>query len=184
MKEIWKDIEGYEGLYQVSNIGRVKSLNYNHTNQEKILKYGIDTSGYRVITLWKNRKGKTKTVHRLVANTFIPNPNNYPIINHKDENKQNNSVDNLEWCTYKYNLGYNKHGYNEENLKRRMINNQMKNSKKVKCITTGEIFESITEASRKYNIDKSSISKVCKGKMKYRGKHPITKEALIWKYIE
>lgn len=177
MKEIWKDIEGYEELYQVSNLGNVYSFYSN-----KKLAFGIDTSGYRVVNLFKNGKQKTRTVHRLVAKAFISNPNNFPIINHKDENKQNNNVNNLEWCTCKYNINYSSRDGHA--ISERMKNNNNAIKKKVKCITTGEIFISLAEAARKYNIDKSSIAKVCKGKMKYRGKHPITKEELKWKYAE
>lgn len=182
MEEIWKNIQGYEGLYQVSNLGRIKSLNYNHKNIEKILKYGIDTSGYKVVNLWKDGKGKTKTIHRLVAIHFISNPNNYPVINHIDENKQNNNITNLEWCTYKYNINYSSRDGHA--ISERMKNNNNAIKKKVKCITTGEVFDAVIEAARKYNIDRSSISKACKGKMKYTGKHPITKEELRWEYVE
>lgn len=106
-KEIWKDIEGYEGLYQVSNFGRIKSLKDNHGNtREKILKLWKEKDGYLQVFLCKNGKGKTCTVHRLVANAFIENPNNLPMINHKDENKTNNCVENLEWCDAKYNNNY------------------------------------------------------------------------------
>lgn len=108
--EKWKDIKGYEGLYQVSNFGNVKSLNYKRTNKEALLKLQTNTDGYKIINLRKDGKNKLYLVHRLVAMTFIPNPNNYPIVNHKDENKENNSVDNLEWCTHIYNLNYGDRG--------------------------------------------------------------------------
>ena len=101
--EIWKDILGYEGLYQVSNYGRVRSLKYG---KEKILKQQINTDGYLHIDLYKNKKRKNYNVHRLVTIAFLENPNNYPQVNHKDENKQNNHIDNLEWCDYKYNCNY------------------------------------------------------------------------------
>ena len=116
MQEIWKDIEGYEGLYQVSNKGRVKSLkrkicsnSNNHkynTLSEKLLKLSGGGKYIQVI-LCKDGKTSAKLVHRLVAQAFIPNPNNLPCVNHKDENKKNNDVRNLEWCTYKYNNEYN-----------------------------------------------------------------------------
>lgn len=103
--EIWKDIEGYEGLYQISSLGQVKSLKDKYGNsREKILKQ--DKNVYLQITLYKNGKKKTFLVHRLVAITFIDNPNNLPMVNHKDENKENNCVDNLEWCNARYNLTY------------------------------------------------------------------------------
>lgn len=106
MREIWKDIKGYKDKYQVSNLGNVKSLNYNQTHKEKLLKLFQNTNGYYQIDLWKNNKGKKCLVHRLVAETFIDNPNNYPIINHKDENPLNNCAENLEWCDAKYNCNY------------------------------------------------------------------------------
>lgn len=109
MKEIWKDIEGYEGHYQISNLGRIKSLkrlgNDGRRLPEKILKTG-NSHGYRSIVLRKDGKSCIYSVHRLVGKAFIPNPENKPCINHKDENRANNNVENLEWCTYKYNDNY------------------------------------------------------------------------------
>ena len=106
-KRVWKDIPGYEGLYQVSNTGQVRSLNYLGTKgYYKILKQETIKDGYKRIRLYKDTIGKKYLVHRLVALTFIPNPNNYPIVNHKDEDKANNVVWNLEWCDYSYNTTY------------------------------------------------------------------------------
>ena len=99
MEEIWKDISGYEGLYQISNLGNVKSLNYSRTGKERILKPGTDKDGYLLVTLYKNRNKRPFKIHRLVAKAFIPNPDNKSDVNHKDENKTNNCVDNLEWMT-------------------------------------------------------------------------------------
>ena len=97
--EEWKDIEGYEGLYQVSSLGRVKSLKDNNDkSREKILKQGKMKNGYLKVNLWKNEKVKQYYVHRLVANAFIENPSSLPWVNHKDENPSNNRVNNLEWC--------------------------------------------------------------------------------------
>ena len=112
MQEIWKDIEGFENLYQVSNLGRVKSLSHIveksdgsiQTYKEKVLHLGSMTSGYNFAGLTKNKICKNYSVHRLVAKTFIPNPNNYKDVNHKDGNKKNNRIDNLEWCSRSYNL--------------------------------------------------------------------------------
>lgn len=100
MKEIFKEIKNYEGLYSVSNLGNVYSIRSN-----KILKK-IEKCSYLCVELKVHQKGKYKLIHRLVAEAFIENPNNYPCVNHKDENKHNNSVENLEWCTYKYNNNY------------------------------------------------------------------------------
>lgn len=115
--EVWKDVKDYEGLYQVSNLGNVKSLErYAHTSntrynkhrllRERILKPGKNKDGYSVVVLRKDCKGKSYYIHRLVAEAFLPNPHNLPEINHKDENKENNHVDNLEWCTHIYNGNY------------------------------------------------------------------------------
>lgn len=107
-KEIWKDIIGYEGLYQVSNLGRVKSLGNGGSNnsKERIMKLKIGSRGYYEVSLCKEGKHKTFTIHRLVAMTFIPNPQNYPCVNHKSEIKTDNRVDNLEWVTQKENSNY------------------------------------------------------------------------------
>lgn len=113
--EIWKDIEGYEGMYQVSNMGRVRALDRVKPNsggqiaKGHILPQSDNGHGYRFVSLWKFNKGRRFYVHRLVASAFIPNPNNFPIINHKDENKSNNRYENLEWCTQKYNANYGTH---------------------------------------------------------------------------
>lgn len=112
MEEIWKDIEGYEGLYQISNTGLVKSFKkcqgrgYYNTPFH-FLKPSLSTNGYYDVTLYKEPKNRHKVlVHKLVAQAFIPNPDNHPCVNHKDENKLNNNVNNLEWCTYGYNNAY------------------------------------------------------------------------------
>ena len=105
MEEIWKDIEGYKGMYMVSSLGRVKTLIGRYKNVT-ILKESIKNNGYCSITLYKNKKPHHYWVHRLVAQAFIPNPNNYPVVNHKDENPKNNCVENLEWCTQEYNINY------------------------------------------------------------------------------
>ncbi|MGD6783223.1 MULTISPECIES: NUMOD4 domain-containing protein [Bacillus cereus group] len=99
--EIWKDIKGYEGRYKVSDRGRVFSLLTN-----KVLRPIKNGTGYAIVTLRKNRNSFQFLIHRLVADVFIDNPSAYPCVNHKDENKQNNYADNLEWCTYKYNSNY------------------------------------------------------------------------------
>lgn len=114
MEEIWKDVKNYEGRYQVSNKGSVRSLNFTketkggftQNSPSKILKQSVNQKGYKVVMLYKEKKGTLFQVHRLVASAFIENPNNLPVINHKDENPQNNTVENLEWCTQRYNCNY------------------------------------------------------------------------------
>ena len=204
MKEVWKDIEGYEGLYQISNFGKVFSFKSN-----KILKPFNDKKGYLKIELRKENRRKIYFLHRLVAMCFIENKNNLPYVNHKDENKHNNRVENLEWCTCKYNnnygtrnsriskkmLGENNPMYGKHHskeTKRKMsesriglfTGNKNPRAKKVMCITTGEIFDYIGMAETKYNISHSNISACCKGKIKSAGKHPATREPMVWRYIE
>ena len=112
--EIWKDIPEYEGLYQVSNLGNIKSLDIminckgakgidSHLRKGRILKQNIGTTGYYSVNLSKNGKTRYIRVHTILAKVFIPNPNDYPCINHIDGNKLNNNLDNLEWCTYSHN---------------------------------------------------------------------------------
>lgn len=113
MIEEWKDIKGYEGLYQVSNLGRVRSLDrvinhpitYNQFIKGKII-VPQQRGNYKKVDLCKDGKICQKSVHRIVAEAFVDNPNNLPIVNHKDENPSNNRADNLEWCTYQYNVLY------------------------------------------------------------------------------
>lgn len=117
--EQWRDIKGYEGLYQVSNLGNIKSLTrvqcyayankgrrYRVTKEQLLIPAPTGENHYLCVTLYKDGKKRTKAIHRLVAETFIPNPFNLTQVNHKDEDKSNNSVSNLEWCTCKYNINY------------------------------------------------------------------------------
>ena len=104
--EEWRDIKGYKGKYQVSNTGNVKSLNYNNTGKEKIMKPQDNGDGYLFVQLCKDGKVKNCRINRLVAQAFLPNPNNLPEVNHKDENSKNNNVENLEWCSRQYNVDY------------------------------------------------------------------------------
>lgn len=116
MLEIWKDVQGYEGRYQVSNLGNVKSLKDNTGKpREKLRSLATDKLGYKKVDLYrKGDKPKTHLVHRLVAKAFLPNPENKPMVNHKDSNPSNNHIENLEWCTQSENII---HGYREGNIK-------------------------------------------------------------------
>ena len=161
MKEIWKDCKGYEGKYQVSNLGRVWSI-----GSQKYLKGSYDKDGYiRVNLTAKNGKVKMERVHRLVALVFLDNPNNYPQVNHKDENKQNNCVDNLEWCDAKYNINY---GTRNKRVSKA-------NSIPVYCFELKKIYSCAKEAGKELNIDNSDIGKACKGKLKRAGGY-------LWEY--
>ena len=162
--EIWKDIEGYEGLYEVSNLGNVKSLN---KRKGRILKPIKDHFGYLRVNLY-NSEYKIHKVHRLVAEAFIPNPNNYPIINHKDEDKTNNRVENLEWCDHKYNNNYG----TVRERRRKTATNNPKISKQVLCVETGVVYPSLMQLCRELNLNSGSICHVCNGKHKtYKGLH-------------
>ena len=174
MEEIWKDIEGYEGLYQVSNYGRIKSLrknNYLKLNEVK---------GYLYAHLYKEAKRKAHRVNRLVAEAFIKNSENKPQVNHIDGNKQNNKVDNLEWNTISENLT---HAINT-GLKKASKGSKNPLSKQIRCLTTGEKFGSTREAGEKMNTDYSGISKCCRGEIEHCGRHPKTKEKLRWEYVD
>lgn len=165
MKEIWKDIKGYEGLYQISNLGNVKSFPRNGTSKkEKIRKPNTDRYGYHYITLYKNGKNKTFKIHRLVALAFIPNPspNNYDIINHKNKIRNDNCVSNLEWCDCKYNNQYSRAiAVYQYDTNHNLI-------KKWNCIR---------EAARRTRTDNRDIGKCCKGKLKKAGGY-------IWEYVK
>ncbi|MBM5782939.1 MAG: endonuclease [Pelagibacterales bacterium] len=104
MEEVWRDIKGYEGLYQVSSLGNVKSLNYNRTKKEKVLKFGKDKGGYYFVVLYLNKKAKTIIAHRLVAIAFLENPENKPQVNHLNGKKLDNRVENLEWSSRSENM--------------------------------------------------------------------------------
>lgn len=104
--EIWKPVVGYEGLYEVSNKGRVRGTNTYSHKEPIILSQYKRKDGYRSVNLSKNNLKRTRTVHRLVATAFLPNPDNLEMVNHKDENRENNTVENLEWCTRAYNQNY------------------------------------------------------------------------------
>lgn len=174
--EVWKDIPGYEGLYQASNLGNIKnigrkfldSLGREYIVKEVLCKPSIDTSGYNQIVLSKNKKRKSYKVHRLVAITFIPNPNNLPQVNHKDENKLNNNIENLEWCTHKYNCQYGTRSYRCT----------LHSNHKVKQLLKGKVikeYNSLKEASLKTNIKYQGISKCCRQQQRTAGGYE-------WKY--
>lgn len=161
-QEIWKDIEGYEGLYQVSNFGRVKSLGFDKWHKGKILKPQLDGKGcYFMVCLHKDKTIKHENIHRLVAKTFIPNPKNLPCVNHKDECKTNNKADNLEWCDHRYNALYGSSQY--KNIIKRTKNNSRNRELPVLMKDlNGNIlkrFRSCFEAARGLDINKDTYTK-------------------------
>lgn len=160
MQEIWKSVVGYEGLYEVSNLGSVRSLPRKGTNiTGRVLRYSTDRCGYRQVILAKFGERKCAKVHRLVAQAFLPNENNHPCINHKDENKQNNNVGNLEWCSYYYNNIYNG----------RAKKAASKKHKKVFCVELNSVFDSFADAARSTQISAGNICWCCKGNLQTAG---------------
>ena len=160
MKEIWKDIKGYEGLYQISNLGRVKSFRESAKfgkQKEYILKPSMINSGYHVVTLYKKDRTRRKhQLHRLVADAFIPNTENLPCINHKDENKINNEVSNLEWCTYSYNNNYGTAKERARKTRMKFIHQQRTDGKAI------AVYCSIDAACELLGYDKSTLEEWCK----------------------
>lgn len=162
MIEEWKDIKEYEGLYQISNLGNVRSLKWG----KKRILIPQNIRGYSKVILCKDGKGKMYAIHRLVAQAFIPNPDNLPCVNHKDECKTNNTVDNLEWCDYKYNNNYG------TTIQRRV----KKLNRPILCVELDKTFESIKEAESLLGKSSHKICRCCSGKAK-------TAYGYHWKYI-
>lgn len=168
-EEIWKNIEGYNRLYMVSNMGRVKSLNYHRTGKEKILKPVKQNNGYLTVTLCKNSEQKIFAVHRLVAEAFIDNQDNKPCIDHINAIRDDNRVENLRWCTYKENI-------NNPISKKRILDNSPVvkfgkyncNSKPVYQYSLDDKFirkwNCIRDVERELGFDNGNISKCCLGK--------------------
>lgn len=165
MEEIWKDISGYEGLYQVSNFGNVKSLNWRRTGKPKNLYLKAHNRGYLQVELAKNGVKKSFMVHRLVAEAFIKNPNGFPVINHKDEDKTNNCVNNLEWCDLSYNVLY----FLSLRTSPRYRRGKNTNYKVVQCSLDGKpikVWDSSRVVFIKTGMSDWSISECCRGNRK------------------
>lgn len=169
--EVWKDIQGYEGLYQISNFGNVKSLERYKKNNggsktliaETILKQSKNNRGYCRIYLCKDSNKKAFSVHRLVADAFVPNPNNLTEVNHKDENKENNCFDNLEWCDCNYNINYGTHNKKISLTKSCTVQAFDKKG----CLVME--FHSMSEAGRRTGIPQQNISRCINRKCETAG---------------
>ena len=165
--EVWKDIEDYKGLYQVSNLGRVRSLDridaLGRLRKGKVLAYGLSGGGYLQVGLHRDGKVEQKLVHRLVSEAFLPNPDNLPQVNHKDEDKANNQVENLEWCTALYN---NTYGTRVERVTK-------VREKRIYAITSlghRYYFSGVNKASRLLGLKKVHVSACLHGRQKtHRG---------------
>lgn len=167
--EEWRPIAGYEGLYEVSNLGQVRSvdrvldiqrkdgINYTRHWNSKIIKCYKDRYGYLIAPLKKDGIYHSALLHRIIATAFIPNPYNLPEVNHKDENKTNNDISNLEWCDHLYNTRYGT-GQKRSGMKR---------SKPVEQMTLEGLHiryhKSVKLASKSTGFDKNEISKACRG---------------------
>ena len=181
--ELWKSIEGFESLYEVSNLGRVRNAD------GKILSQTIRGRGYLGVCLHNGGKQYQKSTHRLVAKAFIDNPNDLPCVNHIDEDKSNNRVDNLEWCSYRYNNSYGTRLSRiiKKNTGRKLSKEtriKMGNAhrgknyggNKVECIETGEIFPSGKAASLALGLWRGAVGEVCRGEIETVG-------GFHWRYL-
>jgi len=184
ISEVWKDIKGYEGLYQVSNIGRVKSLKRivirkdgsKLSVKERILKPLTRPNGYLQVHLSNYRgKGKYPLIHRLVCEAFHENPENKPCVNHIDENKTNNVVSNLEWCTYEENINYGTRnrrvGKAVAKALSQSVGQYTLNGKLIK------VWQSAHEVERQLGFANGYICNAARGKCK-------TAYGYVWKYVE
>lgn len=171
--EEWKDIKGYEGSYQVSSYGRVRTkdryLKASHGSRQfrkgQTIKGSKMPNGYLCIGLWKNNKSRIRYIHRLVAEHFIPNTANFSEVNHKDEDKANNRVSNLEWCDHRYNINY---GTTKERIS--LAHKNRVRTTRVLQIKDGVVigtFNTAAEAERQTGIDASAIRKVCLNRPKF-----------------
>lgn len=160
-EEVWKDVVGYEGIYKVSNFGNIKS--YSRYPHGKLLRGVKSTNGYYKVILCKDGEKSTIAVHRLVATAFLPNSDNLSQVNHKDENKLNNNVDNLEWCSASYNHNYGTSIERSSKGESREV---------VQATMDGDIiqtFPSLTEASKLIPCPLTYLSTICNGKKIYKG---------------
>lgn len=174
---MWEPIKGYEGLYEVSDKGLVRSLDRIvpcgkgrvHGCKGRILTGKSNGKGYLFVALAKNGKLKKHYIHRIVAEAFVENPDNFPIVNHKDENPANNEAGNLEWCTHKYNVNYGE-------CRQKIVRKQSKRVVQIFSDGTEKEWESTHEAERITGINHSNISACCRGIVKTAGK-------CVWRYV-
>ena len=165
-EEIWRPIKGYEGIYEVSDQGRVRSLKFG---KERVLNPVRDDGGYLIVNIWKNGEKKMCKVHRLVSQAFIPNPDNLPEVNHKDEDKTNNKVSNLEWCDRKYNQNY---GTGIQRMAEKLSKSVLQFTKDGEFVKE---WKSATDVKRNLGYSKGNISSCCTGRLK-------SAYNFIWKY--
>lgn len=173
--DVWVDVIGYEGKYQVNTKGEVRSLNYGRMNKICVLKPYLGNRGYLSVVLSKDNKTKIKMVHKLVAEAFIPNEDDKPFIDHINNIKTDNRVENLRWVTHKENMRnpLTRKRFSESAKKRPISKNALKNwQRRIYCKELNKTFDSITQASKELNIPIACISRVCSGNRPHtRGYH-------------
>lgn len=175
VEEVWRPVAGYNGRYEVSDLGNVKSMDYNHTGQTRVLSECDDGSGYRLVCLCKDGRQKSCKVHRLVAEAFIPNPGNLPQVNHKNEDKTDNRAENLEWCSQSYNINY---GTANERAGKAKVNHPGLSRTVFQFDLQGHLvreWPSLHEVRRQTGWNCANISACCLGKCKTAYHH-------FWKY--
>lgn len=184
--EIWKEIKDYNGSYEASNYGAIRSLNYAHTNTTRELKQETTKFGYKRVVLCKDGVAKRYLIHRLIAETFIENQDNKPCIDHIDGNRGNNAIDNLRWCTYSENL-HNPITHTkrctslsgEHNPMFGVTSEKHPNSKKITQYTMDgshiKQWNSIVDASKSLGLNRCCIKDCCRGRQKSAGGY-------LWKY--
>lgn len=182
--EIWKDIKGYEGLYQVSNFGNIRSFmmydgkKYRERNEPYILRKTMTTTGYWKVELFKNKIRKSKRIHRLIAEAFIPNPYNKKEVNHKDLNKLNNDIENLEWVTHQENMKHAGENFALNNLNEELSKSIIEKYKSgLHCSQIASELNVITETTvrnhlRKKGVKMRSVSEI-------RDKYKINRKDLV-----
>ena len=172
-KEVWKPIEGYEGIYDVSNLGRIRAYPRvgSQTSKIRLMTLATDKDGYKRVSLSNNSKKRRFSVHRLVAKAFIPNPEGKPQVNHKNGRKDQNNIENLEWVTQSENT---KHSF------RVLAQPPNKtNCRKVRCVELNRVFSSIVEASEATGAGRSEIGKVARHSPRYK-----TAGGYQWEYVD
>ena len=173
-EEVWRDVKGYEGLYQVSDQGRAKSLErkdrFGRTVKERILKPAVTQDGYLKVTLWAGGKPKTLRVHRLVCEAFYDNPDNKSDVNHINEDKTDNRACNLEWSTRKENLNHGSRNERAAKARSKPVGQYTRYGDLVK------VWPSTQEAERQAGFNHGNISEVANGNRK-------TAHGFIWKYV-
>lgn len=168
--EEWRPIAEYEDLYEISSQGRVKSLNYKRTGQTQVLKPIMHTNGYLCINLYKDGKHKFCTIHRLVAEAFLANPENLPEVNHRDECKENNAVSNLEWCSGKDNCNHGTRNARMAAAKNKPVQQFSKDGRLIAVWSSGK------EAEQSTGVHQSNICNCCNGKLRSTGGY-------VWRYL-